>query len=430
MRVQRRRVRRLLGTGALGLSTALTVTAVSGCSGQSPLSKDVTLHMVAADYGDPKTGNSSTGYWKTVVDGFEKQHPHIKVDVQVVDWDHVDDKVDTMVKSGKAPDIAQIGSYAGYAAKGRLYSADKLFSISEQADFIPSLATIGSVNRVQYGLPWVSSSRLFFYNKTLFAQAGIKKAPRTWDEVAKDARKLKAKGVKVPYGLPLGTEEAQAEALMWMLGDAGGYTSSAGAYSLDYSGNVTAFRWLKENLVSKGLTGPGSPAKTNRRDVFAGFLAGDVGMLNGHPTLLAQAEAAHIDVGLAALPGLDAPARDTLGVADWMMAFKRKGDDHLQADAAFLQYVYQPANSRKFLDEYGFLPVTTSVSQAMAADPKEADMKQFIDVLPTAVFYPMNKTSWGAVSDEVKKSIGQAVEADPWQVLGALQRFASSQGGK
>jgi multiple sugar transport system substrate-binding protein len=423
-------VGRLLGLGALGLSTALTVTAVSGCSGRSPLSKNVTLHMIAADYGDPKTGNSSTGYWKTIVDGFEKEHPHITVDVQVVDWDHVDDKVDTMVKSGDAPDIAQIGSYAGYAAKSRLYSADQLFTVSEQADFIPSLASIGSVNRVQYGLPWVSSSRLFFYNKTLFEKAGIKHAPKTWDDVAKDAAKLKKKGVKVPYGLPLGTEEAQAEALMWMIGDAGGYTSSAGNYSLDFSGNVTAFRWLKQNLVTKGLTGPTAPDKTNRRDVFAGFLAGDVGMLNGHPTLLAQAKAAHIDVGLAALPGLDGPARDTLGVADWMMAFKKKGDDHLDADAAFLQYVYKPENSRKFLDEYGFLPVTTSVSQAMAADPKEADMKQFIDQLPTAVFYPMNKTSWGAVADEIKKSIGQAVVGDPWQVLGALQRFASSQGGK
>ncbi|MFG1809961.1 extracellular solute-binding protein [Streptomyces sp. NPDC049040] len=426
MNVQRRRLVALM---AAGLGSVLAATALTGCSGKSPLSKDVTLHMVAADYGDPKTHNSSTEYWNGIVQAFERKNPHTKVDVQVVDWDHVDDQVTAMVKAGKAPDIAQIGSYADYAAKGMLYSADDIFPISMQADFIPSLASAGSVSRVQYGIPWASSSRLFFYNKGLFKDAGIKHAPKTWADIAHDAAKLKAHGVKVPYGLPLGTEEAQAESLMWMLGASGGYTDSVGGYTLDSLANVSAFRWLKDNLVAKGLTGPGDPAKTNRRTVFADFLAGDAGMINGHPTLLAQAKAAHIDVGVTALPGQAGPAPDTLGVADWMMAFKQK-DDHLAADRAFLRFVYSPENSLKFLDEYGLLPVTSSASQAMEKNPADKDMLQFLDRLPDAVFYPVGKTSWGPVSDRVKKTIGTAVDGDPQQVLGTLQRFAAAQGGK
>jgi multiple sugar transport system substrate-binding protein len=425
MNVQRRR---LVSLVAAGLGSVLAATALSGCSAKSG-DKDVTLHMVAADYGDPKTHNSSTTYWNDLVKAFEKKNPHIKVDVQVVDWDHVDDKVSTMVKAGKAPDIAQIGSYADYAAEGRLYSADDIFPISMQADFIPSLVSAGSVHRVQYGIPWASSSRLFFYNKTLFKEAGIKRAPATWADVAHDAAKLKDHGVKVPYGLPLGTEEAQAESLMWMLGASGGYTDSVGGYTFDSIENVAAFNWLKTNLVSKGLTGPGDPAKTNRRTVFADFLAGDAGMLNGHPTLLAQAKAAHIDVGVAALPGLKGATGNTLGVADWMMAFKQK-DDHLAADSAFLRYVYSAENSLKFLDQYGLLPVTTSASQAMERNPKDADLRQFLDRLPDAVFYPVDRTSWGPVSEQVKKSIGAAVDGDPKQVLGAIQRFAAAQAGK
>jgi multiple sugar transport system substrate-binding protein len=42
------------------------------------------------------------------------------------------------------------------------------------------------------------------------------------------------------------------------------------------------------------------------------------------------------------------------------------------------------------------------------------------------VFYPVNKTSWGPVSDQVKKKIGQAVHGDPKVVLSDLQRFAVS----
>ncbi|HEY3481344.1 MAG TPA: extracellular solute-binding protein [Streptomyces sp.] len=397
------------------------MATLSAC-GSSPLSGDTTIHVIAADYGDPKTGNSSKAYWDEIAQAFEAQNSHIKVDVQVIDWLHVDDKVASLAKEGKAPDIAQIGSYAAYAAKGQLYSADELFPISMQADFIPSMVSAGSVNRVQYGIPWVSSSRMFFYNKKLFRDAGIKHAPQTWAEVKADAVKLKADGVSMPYGLPLGSEEAQAETLMWMLGASGGYTDTVGSYTFDSAANITALTWLKNNLVGPGLTGAGDPAKTNRQDVFDQFLAGKAGMINGHPTLLTQAKAKGIDVGVAPLPGLIGPSPDTLGVADWMMAFKQNGNR--DADGKFLQFVYNEKNSLKFLDEYGLLPVTASASQAMRKNPKDKDFYQFLDLLPDAVFYPVNKISWGPVSDEVKKDIGKAVHGDPKLVLSDLQRFA------
>lgn len=420
--------RRFVGLMAAGVGTALGAAGTAAC-GAVGLSggKKVTLRAVVADY--PAEFTTTATYWNAVVRDFEKANPDITVDVDVVDWDHVDSKVEAMVKAGDAPDLAQIGSYAGYAAQKLLQPAEDLFKISQQADFITSMAHAGSVDYVQYGLPWVSSARLLFYNKGLFKAAGIDRAPRTWAELAHDAKLLKRHGVKTPYGLPLGIEEAQAESLMWMLEASGGYTDNGGHYTIDSAANVKAFTWLRDHLVAKGLTGPGDPAATNRRDTFAAFLAGDVGMLNGHPTLLAKAKAVNIDVGVAALPGETAPATDTLGVADWMMAFK-KGGDHLEAQAAFLQHVYDTENSKKFVEQFGMLPVTTSVLDAMRADPRQADMRQFLDELPSAVFYPYDKTSWGAVTDEVKKSIGEAVHGDPAAVLGAIQRFADAQDGK
>ena len=90
-----------------------------------------------------------------------------------ISWNDVDDKVADMVKQDHAPDIAQLGSYADYAASGQLYTADELLTITEQADFIPSLAQAGKVDRAQYGMPLVASSRMFFYNRSLFEKAGI-----------------------------------------------------------------------------------------------------------------------------------------------------------------------------------------------------------------------------------------------------------------
>lgn len=416
--------RRLLSLAAAGVTSVLAAT-LSACGGGGPLSKDVTLHVVVADYGDVKTGNSSASYWNGIASAFQQQNTHIKVDVQVLSWVDVDDKVSQMVKEGHAPDIAQMGSYAAYAAKDQLYSADDLFTISEQADFIPSMARAGSVDRVQYGIPWVSSSRMFFYNKKLFADAGITSAPSTWTELAHDAKLLKQHGVPMPYGLPLGTEEAQAEAMMWMLGGDGGYTDTVGSYTFDSQSNVDAFNWVRQHLVGAGLVGPRDPAKTNRQDVFDAFLAGKAGMINGHPTLLAQARAKHIDVGVAPLPGKDGPSQDTLGVLDWMMAFKQNGNK--DPDGKFLQFVYQEQNTVKFLDEYGLLPVTATASTAMRGDPKDKDLVQFLDLLPDAVFYPVDKTSWGPVSDRIKKVIGSAVHSDPKAILSNLQIYAEAQ---
>ncbi|MYS20920.1 extracellular solute-binding protein [Streptomyces sp. SID4948] len=402
----------------------MAMSTLSACGNSNPLSGDVTLHFVAADYGDAKTGNSSQTYWNDLVSAFEQQNPHIKVQVQVLSWDVVDDTVAKMVKQGKAPDIAQIGSYAAYAAQDQLYSADELFTVSEQADFIPSLVTAGSVDRVQYGIPWVSSSRMFFYNKKLFKNAGIKKAPQDWADIKKDAELLKANGVPVPYGLPLGPEEAQAEALMWMLGADGGYTSPAGDYSLDSVENIKALSWVKDNLVDKGLVQSTDPAKTNRADIFTDFLSGKAGMVMGHPTLLTQAKAAHMDIGVVPLPGENGPSTNTLGVADWMMAFKQNGNK--AADGKFLQYVFQEKNSVQFLNEYGLLPVTTSASQEMRDTPKDADLVQFLKLLPDAIFYPVDKTSWGPVSAQIKTGIGQAVHGDPKTVLSKLEIGAKS----
>ncbi|WP_328914055.1 MULTISPECIES: extracellular solute-binding protein [unclassified Streptomyces] len=417
--------RRLLGLAAAGLTSVMALTTLSACGSSSPLSKNVTLHLIAADYGDPKTGNSSTEYWNDIVRSFQKDNPRIKVNVEVVDWTHVDDKVAELVKAGKAPDIAQIGSYAAYAAQDQLYTADELFTVSQQADFIPSLADAGSVDHTQYGIPWVSSSRLFFYNKKLFANAGITKAPETWDDLAADAKLLKDTGVKEPYGLPLGPEEAQAESLMWMLGSGGNYTDTVGSYTFDSAPNVDAFAWVKKNLVDAGLVGPKDPAKTDRKQVFADFLAGKAAMINGHPTLLAQAKKAGINVGVAQLPGETGADTNTLGVADWVMAFKQNGN--VEADGKFLQYVYQQQNLVKFLDQYGLLPVTTSASQAMRKNPKDKDLVKFLDLLPEAIFYPVSKTSWGPVSDRVKKVIGTAVHGDPKSVLSDLQIYAEAQ---
>jgi multiple sugar transport system substrate-binding protein len=401
------------------------MTAVLGGCGSTGDS-DVTLKLVAADYGD-SAANSSQKYWDALAAAYESGHPGVKVQVSVYSWNDVDRKVKEMVDAGHAPDLAQIGAYADYAAAGDLYQASDLLSIRTQADFLSPLAEAGQWNHLQYGIPFAASTRVLFYNKTLFADAGIT-PPTTWAELASDAAALKDKGVKYPFALPLGPEEAQAETMQWLLSGGSAYTDDIGTYTLDSAQNAQTFTWLKDELVDKGLTGPVAPGRLNRADAFAAFADGQVGMLNGHPTLIQQAAKKGVKFGMVPMPGRTGKARAAMGVTDWMMGFKQNG--HAEQIGDFLDFVYQRKNVLDFSREYGLLPVTTSASAAMSASDQAPDkaLHPFLDQLPISELYPVGKVSWAAVSAAVKKDIGQAVApgGSPDGVLTRLQATATA----
>ncbi|MFJ4625056.1 extracellular solute-binding protein [Streptomyces sp. NPDC088847] len=407
----------------IAATSVLGMTAVLGGCGLGGGSGDVTLRLVAADYGD-SASNSSRKYWDGVVKAYEAKHKNVKVEVSVYSWNDVDRKVKEMVAAGKAPDMAQIGAYADYAAAGKLYSTAELLSIPVEADFLEPLLDAGQVNHIQYGMPFAASTRVLFYNKTLFTAAGLT-PPKDWSELAADAQALKARGVKYPFALPLGSEEAQAETMQWLLGGGGGYTDDIGTYTLDSKQNVATFTWLRDNLVAKGLTGPVAPARLNRADAFAAFANGDVGMLNGHPTLMQQATKKGVKFGTVPMPGRNGKAKSTMGVADWMTAFKKNG--HREQIGDFLDFVYSEKNVLAFSREYDLLPVTNSASQTMEESKEDKDLRPFLDELPLSTLYPVGNTSWAAVSSDIKQRIGQAVAANgsPAGVLGQLQASAS-----
>ncbi|MFF0740743.1 ABC transporter substrate-binding protein [Streptomyces sp. NPDC004111] len=399
-------------------------TTVSGC-GSIGIggSDDVTLKFVAADY-NLDGGDGTKKYWSNLARAFEEKNPKVKVDVEIYSWDDVDRKVAEMVKGGKAPDIAQIGAYADYVAGDKLYSVEDLLSIPTQANFLTPLAKAGEVNLMQYGMPFVGSTRLMFYNKDLFEKANIQRAPKTWDDIATDAKALKEEGVKYPFALPLGPEEAQAETMNWMLAAGSGYTDDIGAYSINSADNIGAFTFLKDKLVGPGLTGPVAPGKLNRKAAFEAFAKGEVGMINGHPSLMQQAEKNGVKYEMVPLPSEDGSARPAMGVADWMMGFKQNG--HRKEIGKFLDFAYNDENVLAFANEFDLQPVTITATDKMAADSKHRKTRKFLDAMPTSQLYPVGKTSWAKVSENIKKQIGKAVEPGntPGGVLGILHREA------
>ncbi|MDK1475217.1 extracellular solute-binding protein [Streptomyces sp. 549] len=419
------RRRRFTHLAAAGLAGAAVPSLVS--CGAEAASAEVTLTLVAADYGDLEGGNGSQEYWDGVVRAFEAQHEGIRVDVTVHSWDRVAGRVQDLVKKGRSPDLAQIDSYAGYAADDLLYRAQEVLTLTELAAFQPFLAAAGEVRRTQYGLPFLASTRMLLFNRALFTRAGLdpQAPPRTWAEVREAAAALRDAGVNVPYGLPLGPEEAHAEAMTWMVTNGGGFTGPSGGYTLDAEANVETLVWLRDELVGRGLT-TANPATTDRQNLFDLFTRGQVGMLNGTPSLMRDAARKKIDYGVARLPGPDGPSRATLGGTDWLMAFRHNG--HREEISTFLGFVYRLENHYALAERYNLLPVTTAAADRMRSDKAHRELWEFLDGLPEAEFFPVAKAGWSRTSQEARKAVGAAVAPGgrPERVLQTLQRSAEA----
>ena len=424
--MERRRFVRLAAAGV----TSATGLAAAGCRRDDTEHHEDALRVVLADYGDAQGSRDGRRYWENLVARFRRRHPEVPVDLSVHAWSTIDRRVAEQVAAGRPPDIAQVTTFGAHAEADRLYDAGEVVPVAVQAAFVYPLARAGESRHLQYGLPFAASTRLFFYNRELFARAGLDpdRPPRTWQGLRRAAEALRDAGVEVPYGLPLGRQEAQAEAMMWLLSNNGGYTDGSGGYALDAPANRVALDWLRGSLVRPGLTQP-DPAKTDRATLFEAFCQGRVGMLNGHPRLARDAAARGVDYAVAPAPGRIGPATASLAVADWVVAFRSRG--RREQIRTFLTFLYDERTVRDFSDHYALLPVTTAGGEWMRRSRRHRRLWPFVEELPSAECPPVGKASWPSVSARIKARIGEAVTADgdPATVLAELQQYAQRADG-
>jgi multiple sugar transport system substrate-binding protein len=408
--------RRISGA-ALAATAALALAACSSSGSSGGGSGTTTLKLVVANYGTGPS-NASAKYWDGIVTAFEKVHPDIKVNVTSIPWTPFDQEVQTMIQNKQYPDITEGDYFSNYAKDGLLYSASDV--LSAPGNLLPAFKNQGTYNGVQYGMPFTTSSRTLFYNKKMFTQAGISSAPQTWADVQTDAAKIEKLG-KIGFGLPLGFEEAQAESLLWMLGDGGGY-QTGGKYTINSAPNVTAFTFLK-GLVSAGDTEP-NPGTVDRTPLWQEFAQGKVGMINGSPALIPIIQSAGVlqasDWTSVPIAGKTGPLTTTLGVCDNVAAFKANG--HQAQIKEFLDFAYQDKYQLAFDKEYDLLPATTSATKALSSDSVFAP---FLTALPNSVQYPSD-TSWANVKAKIKQTIGLAVTGSPSTELTQLQQMATT----
>jgi multiple sugar transport system substrate-binding protein len=421
---------RLMATTAI---SAAALAAIAGCSssssssggnsGSGSSSSPVTLHLFGADYGAGTTNVSTTTFWNQVAAAFHKKYPNITVDVETVNWNAYPDKVKALIQNQQYPDILEGSAAPPYAAEGLIYPTSQILSQSVLSNLVPKFLNDTEYNGTAYGVPWTTSTRALCYNKAMFSQAGISSPPGTWSQLESDAAAIKSKTGNIGFGLPLGSEEAQAESLLWFLGNGGGYLNSSGSYDINSAQNIATMNFLK-SFAASGDTEPGA-GSANRTDLWNEFAEGKIGMVNCSPAIVPivklKGAVSTSDLGVTAIAGKNGPLTQTLGVHDDIVAFKSGG--HAAQIKLFLDFAYQDQWQLAFNNDYDLLPATKTGDQAFGQ--QNPVFSQYMTNIANSVNYPA-KPNWTTVENQIKQTMGQVVTGSPTSVLGAIQQTATT----
>ena len=258
------------------------------------------------------------------------------------------DKLLTAVKGGQAPDIATLDQIwtSEFAASGNILPLNSYYAASstlKTSDFFTGAVQSVSYQGKLWGVPQSGDVwEQLYYNKDMFAKAGISAPPKTWSQLLVDGKKL----THAPnqYGLALlgdQGEDAICSIDSFIFSNGGHVLSADGKTAVVNSpAAVQAIKFL-QNLAAIAPAGTVNRAESDAASLFT---AGKVAMtLDGswqQDTYTSQG-GSKLHWGVAVPPAPDGKSfRGTLG--GWnMVIFKQSA--HPDAAWKFLSYLGQKA---------------------------------------------------------------------------------------
>ncbi|CAN5129785.1 extracellular solute-binding protein [soil metagenome] len=191
--------RKLLTAAAIFAAGAL---ALSGCSGGAASDGKVTMTF----WHNSTTGDGKA-YWESTVAAFEKANPNVTIDIQAIQNEEMDGKLQTALNSGDAPDIFMArggGKLADVVKAGQVMDlTDKLTDATKSA--LGGVLDALKVDGKNYGLPTAVLPEGIYYSTELFTKAGITDVPKTIPELEAANTKLRAAGIQP---IALGAKDA------------------------------------------------------------------------------------------------------------------------------------------------------------------------------------------------------------------------------
>lgn len=329
------------------------------------------------------TGPDGSAY-QALVQQFNATHPDVQVSMDVQPWDSIGRSLPGAWASGQGPDLAtpgvDPGVIADYARADSVLPLDS--AVGPGADQVnpgawPASVTSGfTVGGHLYAAPADVAPVALYYNKAMFAAAGISGPPRTQADLITDAEKLTVGGARPSqYGIALADHETTQPVwpvLLWMNG--GAILDSHGCAAITNPASVQALTTWSD-LVQRNHISPLDQSGADADTLFAGQKAA---MEFAGPRAAAGFRQAGVDAGIAGVPvGPGGPVT----IASTTPLMVKKGTAHPAQALEFLSWWTSKTAQAAFSAASGLPPARTDVA---VSDP---NVGVFAAALPTARLY-------------------------------------------
>jgi multiple sugar transport system substrate-binding protein len=313
----RRRVPRALGaiiaTGAL----AASLVACSGNTSEESAPAEITAEGV--DDGSTLTLWTRAPLEKQanlLVDAYNAAHEN-QVELTVVPNDDYVAKVGAAAGSDGLPDLfaADIVYVPNWVEQGLFQDISaQVDELSFKDEINQGHLSAGTYEDQEHVLPFVLDLSMLFWNKELFAEAGLdpEKAPANLEEFAEAAKAVQAIGKEGVYGTATGLNCGGCLVFTWfpsVWADGEEVLSEDGTESLLASDTAKEMYDTWNDLWESGAVLPSSQDEAGPTWTAA-FTEGNVGLMFYPATLLSSTP---FDVGVAGIPGPEGGASTFVG---------------------------------------------------------------------------------------------------------------------
>ena len=132
------------------------------------------LRVVVAYY-----SAATQGIFEGMAKDFSAAHPDVDVQIEVVQWDNLEQRLTTDIAGGTAPDLAMIGTrwLVDFIKNDVAEPLDSYLTPEFKARFLENFLGPSTISGKLYGLPVAAfTARAMYYNKDLLAKARNKRS--------------------------------------------------------------------------------------------------------------------------------------------------------------------------------------------------------------------------------------------------------------
>ncbi len=276
-------------------------------------------------------------------------------------------------RAGNAPNILQVfevGTATMMYSKGAIKPVTEVMKLAgEKFDpsvYVPAVAGYyTSPKGDMVSFPFNSSTPVMYYNKDMFAKAGLdpNKAPATWQEVVVAAAKLKANGEKCAFTTGWQSWVQLENFSAWHNVEFASKSNGFGGLDTRLKFNGPLQVKHIENMANWAKQGYFTYAG-RKNEPEAKFYSGECGMLTSSSAAYGNiAKNAKFKFAVSALPyyaGVTGAPQNTIigGASLWAMSGKKT--DEYKGVAKFFKFLSQPELQAKWHQDTGYLPITTA----------------------------------------------------------------------